>query len=51
MEKVSVLDDWLRFDEIQDLDYDVVHELNEYHDDDDDGDDMESVVEQVDYWT
>jgi hypothetical protein len=34
MEKVIVLDDWLHSDEIRDLDYDVVHELNEYDDDD-----------------
>jgi hypothetical protein len=42
--KVIVLYDWLLIDEILDLDYDDVYVLNEYFDDDVDGDDMESVV-------
>jgi hypothetical protein len=46
MEKAIVLDDWLRFDEIRDLDYGVVHEQNEYHGDDGDGD-KESIVEHL----
>ena len=36
MEKVIELDDWLRFDEIRDLDYGVAHEQNEYYGDDGD---------------
>jgi hypothetical protein len=54
-EKVIVLDGWLLFDEILDLDYDVVHALNEYHDDDydyygsdHDDYDMEFVVDVLD---
>jgi hypothetical protein len=44
MVKVIVLDDWLLFVEIQDLDYDDVHELNDYIDDDDEDYDNDVVV-------
>ncbi len=49
MEKVIVLYDWLLFDEILDLDYDVARVLNEYYDDDDD--DMEFGLDVLRYST
>jgi hypothetical protein len=49
MEKVIVLYDWLLFDEILDLDYDVARVLNEYYDDDDD--DMDFGLDVLRYST